>query len=286
MRALAEFVMRGRAQAIGVAILTMVLPLVVWISAAVVGLVALRKSSQDAFVVVGWVALAALALLIWQGDPGPLTAVVGIAVAATVLRWTRSWALALLVIVGIGVLSALLLQWFGSGLITELTTALNELLGKLREQMPPDRAQLLGQLAPTQISGLLGLRSACLTVVALLLARWWQAVLYNPGGFREEFHRLRLSSLVAVGLIGAGGLINVFGNEYAFWSALFALPLVVAGFALIHGMVGIKGWGRGPLIALYVGWIFMWEIVTAVLLLLALIDSWLDFRARVRGATK
>ena len=278
--------MRGRAQAIGVAILTMVLPLVVWISAAVIGLVALRKSGQDVFVVVGWVALAALALLVWQGDPGPLTAVVGIAAAATVLRWTRSWALALLVIVGIGVLSALLLQWFGSGLIAELTTALNELLGKLREQMPPDRAQLLGQLAPAQISGLLGLRSACLTVVALLLARWWQAVLYNPGGFREEFHCLRLSPLVAVGLIGAGGLISVFGSEYAFWSALFALPFVVAGFALIHGTVGIKGWGRGPLIALYVGWIFMWEIVTAVLLLLALIDSWLDFRGRIRSATK
>ncbi len=286
MRALAEFVMRGRAQAIGVAILTMVLPLLAWISAAVVGLVALRKSGQDAFVVVGWAALTALALLIWQGDPTPLTAIIGIAAAATVLRWTQSWALALLVVVAIGLLSALLLQLFGGGLVAELTTALNELLGKLREQMPADRAQLLGQLVPAQISGLLGLRSACLTLLALLLARWWQAVLYNPGGFREEFHRLRLPPLVAVGLIGAGGLLSLFGSEYAFWSALFALPFVVAGFALIHGAVGIKGWGLGPLVALYVGWIFLWQVVTAALLLLALIDSWLDFRARMRGANK
>lgn len=286
MRALAEFVMRGRAQAIGVAILTMVLPLLAWISAAVVGLVALRKSGQDAFVVAGWVTLAALALLIWQGDPGPLTAVIGIAVAATVLRWTRSWALTLLVIVAVGLLSALLLQLFGAGLVAELTAALNELIGKLREQMPPDRAQLLGELMPAQISGLLGLRGACLTLIALLLARWWQAVLYNPGGFREEFHRLRLPPPIAVGLIGAAGLVSLVGSEYAFWSALFALPFVVAGFALIHGAVGIKGWGRGPLIALYVGWIFLWQIVTVVLLLLALIDSWLDFRGRMRGANK
>lgn len=286
MRALAEFVMRGRAQAIGVAIVAMVLPLFVWISAAVVGLVALRKSGQEAFVVTGWVALAALALLIWQGDPGPLTAVISVSVAATVLRWTRSWPLVLLVIVGAALLSALLLQLVGVGLVAELTAALNELLGKLREQMPSEQARLLGELVPAQICGLLGLRSACLSVVALLLARWWQALLYNPGGFREEFHRLRLPPPVAIGLIGAAAVTTAFGSEYTFWSGMLVLPFILAGFALVHGAVAIKGWGRGPLIAVYVGWILLWEVVTAVLLLLALIDSGLDFRARMRGVNK
>jgi len=286
MRALAEFVMRGRAPAIGVAILGIVLPLFVWISAAVVGLVALRRSSRDTVIVLGWTAVAALAVLIGFRDPGPLTALIATATAALLLRWTRSWPLALLAIVGIGLLSALLLNGFGSDLVGELTSALNQLLAKLKAQMPANQAQLIGALAPAQISGLLGLRSACLAVIALLLARWWQALLYNPGGFREEFHRLRLPPVLAVGLLGAALLTNVFGNEYAVWSALFGLPFIVAGFALVHGIAGIKGWGRGPLVVLYIAWILLWELVTAALLLLALIDSWWNFRARLRGPSR
>ena len=65
--------------------------------------------------------------------------------------------------------------------------------------------------------------------------------------------------------------------------ALFALPFLVAGFALVHGVVGIRHWGRGPLIVLYIAWLLAWELVTGVLLLLAVVDSWLDFRARLRN---
>src|SRR5579864_7939747 len=105
MRALAEFVMRGRVQAIGIAVLGLVLPLFAWASAAVVGLVALRRGGQDTVIVLGWVLLAAFAVLFWQGDPGPLTALIATPVAALVLRWTRSWPLALVAIAVTGLLS-------------------------------------------------------------------------------------------------------------------------------------------------------------------------------------
>lgn len=286
MRALAEFVMRGRAQAIGVAVAGIIVPFFVWLSAAVVGLVALRRSAQDTFIVLGWALLAALMVLLWQGDPGPLTALIGTTAAAMVLRWTRSWPLALMALAGVAVISALLLNVFGGSLVAELTAALNQLVAKVREQMPAEQAQALGDLVPAQIAGLLGLRSESLAVVALLLARWWQAQLYNPGGFRDEFHRLRLPPVVAIGLIGGGALMLVFGREYMVWAAAFALPFLVAGFALVHGVAGLRGWGRLPLVALYVAWIVLWEIVTATLLLLALIDSWWDFRARLRRANR
>jgi len=29
-------------------------------------------------------------------------------------------------------------------------------------------------------------------VLSVFLGRWWQAVLYNPGGFKTEFHAFRL----------------------------------------------------------------------------------------------
>lgn len=283
MRALAEFVMRGRAQAIGVAVAGIVLPFFVWISAAVVGLVVLRRSPQDAFIVLGWSVLAAAAMMLWHGDPGPLAAMFGTAVAAAVLRWMRSWPLALAVIVVAGLLSALLLNIADGGFIAELVTRLNAFLTMLREQMPAEQAALLGEMNAVQVSGLLGLRSAFLMVIALVLARWWQALLYNPGGFREEFHRLRLPVPIVLALLAAGLLLALVGGEYKIWALLFALPFVVAGFALVHGVVGIKRWGRGPLVVLYVAWVLVWELVTATLLLLAVADSWWDFRGRLRA---
>lgn len=283
MRALAEFAMRGRAQAIGVAVAGIVLPFFVWVSAAVIGLVALRRSSQDTFIVLGWSLLAAVAVMLWQGDPGPVVALVGTAVAAGVLRWSRSWPFALVAIVVAGLLSAVLLNAVDSRFVTELVAMLNEFLAKLRERMPPEQASLLGAMSAVQVSGLLGLRSACLMVAGLLLARWWQAALYNPGGFREEFHSLRLPVPVVVGLIAAGVLVAVVGSDYKIWSALFALPFIVAGFALIHGLVGLKRWGRGPLVVLYVAWLLVWELVTGALLVLAVLDSWWDFRGRLRA---
>jgi hypothetical protein len=283
MRALAEFVMRGRAQAIGVAIAGVVLPFFVWVSAAVVGLVVLRRSSQDAVIVLGWSLLAATAMMLWQGDPGPVAALLGTAVAAWVLRMLRSWPLALVAIVTTGLLSAVLLNATDSHFVAELVAMLNEFIAKLHERMTAEQAAMLGDMSAVQVSGLLGLRSACLMVMALLLARWWQAMLYNPGGFREEFHSLRLPVPIVIGLIAAGLLVAVMGGDYKVWCVLFALPFVVAGFALVHGVVGIKRWGRGPLVVLYIAWVLVWEIVTATLLLLALVDSWWDFRARLRA---
>ena len=282
MRALAEFVMRGRTQAIGVAIVAILMPFFVWVSAAVIGLVALRRSGQDTVIVLGWSVLAAVAVMLWQGDPGPVVALIGTAIAAAVLRWTRSWPFALVAIVVSGLVSAAALNAFDSGFVNELVDMLNQFLGRLSAEMPADQAALLGKMSATQVCGLLGLRSACLMLIALLLARWWQAMLYNPGGFRDEFHRLRLPVSVVIGLIVAGAAITQIGRDYQVWAALFALPFLAAGFALVHGIVGLRRWGRGPLVALYLAWLVAWELVTIALLLLALLDCWWDFRGRLR----
>lgn len=286
MRALAEFVMRGRVQAVSVAIAGVVLPFFVWVSAAVIGLVTLRRSGQDAILVLGWSVLASVAMMLWQGDPGPVVALIGTAAAAWVLRLSRSWPYALVIIVVAGLLSAAVLNMSDSHFVAMLTERLNSFLTELRARMSAEQAALLSQMSAAQVSGLLGVRSASLMAIALLLARWWQAMLYNPGGFREEFHSLRLPMPVVIGSIAGGLLIAQTGHDYQVWIALFALPFIVAGFALAHGVVGIRRWGRGPLIALYISWLVAWELVTGVLLLLALIDSWWDFRGRLIAKQK
>jgi hypothetical protein len=280
MRALADFVMRGRYQAIGVAMLASATSIFAWVGAAVVALVILRRGPGHGLVVLGWSLLPALAVALWRADLGALTVLIGGAVAALVLRRTVSWPLALVAAVAAGLLTALLLHVAGNAYVDQLIAALRDAFEELRERVPEGQGGALVEPARAQITGLLALSTTVTSVLSLLLARWWQAMLYNPGGFRKEFHRLRLPPLLAAGLIAAGILATLPGPDYRLWAALFAVPFTVAGFALAHGAAGLKGWGRGPLVALYVSWLlFGW--VKVLLLLLALVDSWVDIRGRL-----
>src|SRR5690606_23988565 len=65
---------------------------------------------------------------------------------------------------------------------------------------------------------LTGLMAALLQIVSLLclmLGRYWQSVLYNPGGFGLEFRALRLSPPLAFGLLAVMFLAPNLGHELA-----------------------------------------------------------------------
>jgi hypothetical protein len=278
MRALAELVMRGRAQAILVAVLCVIAPLS-WVSAAVVGLVTLRKGAQEGSVVLACTVLAAAVAFLLSGDVGPIAILIGTAGAALVLRWTRSWPNALIVAVLVGLCTGLLLLTLASGYTEAVLKAIDGQFEQLRAQLPADQAKALQIPTVAHFSGGMGFRVTCVVMIALLLARWAQAKLYNPGGFRTEFHQLRLPLPLAVGLIAGSALAGPLGPGL---EMLFVLPLLLAGLALVHGVVGLKGWGVGPLWALYLVWLPLFFLVTPGLMLTALIDSGLNFRARLR----
>lgn len=287
MRALAEFVMRGRTQAIAVATLAVASQLLVLIGVAVVGLVTLRRGLANGLVILSWALLPALVVALFGSDIGPALALIGATLTAQVLRATQSWPLALLVAVGIGLLTALLFQTVAHGYVEQWSAMFNQLVDRLSQGAADGSANKgvqFQRLSATQISGVLGWGTVSSVTAGLLLARWWQAMLYNPGGFRSEFHQLRLPLPIAAALLVCGLGVTGIGPDYEYWSWLFAVPLFVAGLALVHGAVGIKQLGRGVLIALYlalllIGWLKL------VLLLLALLDSGWNFRARLVSRT-
>lgn len=281
MRALAEFVMRGRGQAIGVAAVGVLTLLFAWVSAAVVALVTLRRGTREGLFILGWALLPALGVALWGGDIGPATALIGALVAAAMLRATVSWPFALIASVLVGLLTAALLQTLGGGYVERLLDVVGEFLEQWRAQLPAESAAQVGEPVAAQVSGLLGFSATSSTVLALLLARWWQALLYNPGGFRTEFHQLRLPPVVTVALVAAGALIALLGAEYQLWALMFAVPFTVAGFAAAHWVAGAKGWGRGILVAFYVMWLFI-DWVKLGVILLALVDSFVDLRRRAQ----
>ena len=84
MRALAEFVMRGRMQATLVVVGSAIVPLLFWLSAAAGALVLLRRGLSDALGILVWAVLPAI--FIWYlGDPIVLMVLLGTLALAQVL---------------------------------------------------------------------------------------------------------------------------------------------------------------------------------------------------------
>ncbi|WP_275288742.1 hypothetical protein [Halomonas elongata] len=279
MLPVARWLMQGLPQAtIGAAISTLV-PWLFWLGAAIAALVTLRRGLSPALPVI--VAAALPAGWWWsQGDVIPLASVLLVTLMAVVLRSRMRWSEALVV----GALGgALMIQ---SGIFLP-PGGVEPLLEQLR-QGAPEIATMLDdlasqgmdtrQLANLLIGGVTGLVVLLVSVGCLALARGWQAGLYNPGGFREEFHALRLAPrelLVLLGVGLAGVVLDLPGLGMLVW-----VPLLVAGIALVHGFIGLKGMHGVWLGIFYVLLIFTWPMILIVLLV-ALLDSFADFRARL-----
>jgi hypothetical protein len=51
------------------------------------------------------------------------------------------------------------------------------------------------------VTGLVALMYALGVLAGLFLGRWWQAILYNPGGFKKEYLTLRSQPKLAIATV-------------------------------------------------------------------------------------
>lgn len=122
-----------------------------------------------------------------------------------------------------------------------------------------------------------------LLLAALLLARWWQALLFNPGGFRKEFHELRLGKALSVVMTVLLGIVLINGLQLpllANMTIVMSMIYLVQGISLAHGIIAKLGLSTTWLVAFYV--LIIFAISQLLLLVLAVIDAWADFRNRVK----
>ncbi len=130
-----------------------------------------------------------------------------------------------------------------------------------------------------QIAGMLGAGTAVSSVLCLLLARYWQAALYNPGGFGQEFRALYYPPVTTAALALAAIALASMGPQYRTWAMICMVPLALAGFALVHARAAWRGQGKGWLIGFYVAWLLL-DPVKLLLVFAAVADSWFNFRRR------
>ncbi len=123
----------------------------------------------------------------------------------------------------------------------------------------------------------------------ILLARWWQAELYNPGGFGSEFRELALPRALTV-LAGASALayasddkgmllLALAGDACVLLVVLFALQ----GLAVIHFLARVRGLAGAWLVTLYVMLMLVPQVAGPILATTGLADNIVDLRRLRRG---
>ncbi|MDI2142933.1 MULTISPECIES: hypothetical protein [unclassified Pseudomonas] len=283
MRALAEFIMRGRMQATLVVAGSAALPLLFWLSAAAGCLVLLRRGS-DALSVLGVGVLSALVSWHYLKDPTALIVLLGTCGLALVLRAGHTWNRALLVSVAVGLLIAVSLGTVFSSFTETLAQTFEQVLplamGEVYEKFSADQKAILTALAVplSIISTAVSLQ--VFSVLCLILGRYWQALLYNPGGFGREFRAIRLPKSVALSLLAVMCVAPFFGLHALVLLPLCSVPLFFAGLALVHGLVAQKRLAGFWLVGIYVTLVPFMHLLGPLLVVLAIVDSLIDFRGR------
>jgi hypothetical protein len=276
MRALAGFVMRGRREALLVAVVASVVPMFFWVGSAAVGLLTLRRGGTEGGFVALWALLPCLVLARF-GEVVPAAAMIGIWLVAMVLRATRSWSLTLLAASAIGLVFGLGLLGAGGAYLEAVRTIAEGFIAEVgkRSGDPAVAAQL--QAPDTQqIASIFGFMLALTLVGCTVLARWWQSALFNPGGFREEFHAIRFGSVPGLALVGAGASLYLQGPAMQIWAQIVMLPLLVAGIGLVHALVARRRVG-GMLGLLYAA-LLLAPPVKYVVMGLAAVDAVANLR--------
>jgi hypothetical protein len=278
MMGLARFAMKSQLNAGVLAAGFAALPLLYAISAALVALVTLRRGPTDGTKVLIWSLIGGLVSWQWTGMVLPLLVLPVTALLAMVMRSVQNWSVLLTVAALMGVVLALIAQTLFNDRFEAVITQVQ--LGVAGADSTQPMWQMLESVKPNA-AFLVMTVELIEALLCLLLARYWQSGLYNPGGFREELHGLRVSGRLLVALVVLAGL------AYAVKPAavlLLLLPLLFAGVALVHGVIAKTNMGGQWLIAFYVGGLLLNQFILPLLVLAAVVDGVLDIRARIAKA--
>ncbi|KAF0192642.1 MAG: hypothetical protein FD165_805 [Gammaproteobacteria bacterium] len=307
MRTFASYIMRGHAAAILIAaaftVLSLLAPPLMQISAAVIALVTLRNSAQYGLSVIlgagiaagvfAWVLMSGLRpgmgviIAVWAASWLPVW------LAANVLRATRSISLALGTAAALGIAAVVFVNivigdttaWWRAVLATAFQPVTS---GEGAAISPGDIDAFLDALAGL-MTGMIGGAIVIGVMTSLFIGRWWQAILYNPGGFRTEFQGLRIGRQFSIFAVVVTAVMMMGPEAAASMASDVVIVLMAtylfAGLALAHAAAAAKNASAAWLISLY-GLLFVLPQLVIVLASAGFTDSWMDLRRYLRPGRK
>lgn len=301
MRFLAAYIMKGRIQAMTVAATLALLSLpffpVSFVSSAAVALVTLRLGGREGLYVLSCACLAAALfcmLLIGSTQFALLYGVlllllwVPIWLISIVLREGRQLVVAIETVVLLGVAVVLAIYVYHPE-PAQIWREVLPVMVQLMQQAQPDFQATIDkeslEALAHRMTGNLAAGSVTSLLFGLLLARWWQALLYNPGGFRAEFLALKghaqLAMLtavtLAVAMLASGWIGELCGN--VLWVLL--VLYIFIGIAVMHSVLAAMK-GRDYMVPLFYVTLLIMPPIMGVLALFGLSDTWLDLRNKLK----
>ncbi len=300
MRALAQFIVRGPLQAVamvvGLAAAAFVFPPLMLLSGGALALVTLvfgaRRGGEVLVAATVVMAAAGLALLgsAWFGPVLSAVDWVPVWICAVALGATRSLAVATAVGAALAVFAVLGIHLAVPDPAAVWRHVLDPWLSGPLEEMgvaEGEREKALASLAAVA-TGAVAASAYVSTMLALWIGRAWQALLYNPGGFGQEFRGLRLGrspALVTALLVGAASLWH---QPVLFEIALILLvAFAFEGLGFVHWLAHRSPRPMPWLVGFYVVLVLVFPQALPVVMGLGVVDGLFDLRARIaRGDGK
>ncbi len=273
------------------ALLSLMIPPVSLFSSAGIALVVLRKGFAEGMVVMlgAAVAIALLGLLV----TGNMLVVTGyglllwlpIILIALALRESGqlTFAVEITVIVGVFVVGAVYLLLpdpaavWNERLQATIEAVLQSGIANENQAIIKENIEKMSRF----MTGLVAAGSIASLMFGLLLARWWQAKLYNPGGFRSEFLGLRpRKSLAFAGLafVLIASMASADLRETA-WNLVITLTVLylIVGVSVLHRIISGTKAKQLLLTVFYLVIVFIPHALLPVVLI-GFSDAWVDWR--------
>lgn len=274
------------------ALLSLKIPPVSILSSAAVALVTLRRGGSEGIYVLLSSSVAAGLLgyfFIGNYQVGLLYGLVlwlPVWVISIVLRESRQLALAVEIAILLGIIGVI-----GFYLYVDDPSDLWQ--GILKQMLPvnvsaEDVEQRVDVLSH-YMTGIVAAGTVFGLLFGLLLGRWWQSVLYNPGGFRQEFLSLNTSTklamitiaVVALAILGPASMSEIAWNVTIL---LFVLYLFI-GTAVLHTVFAVMKQGRYLVPMFYITLLLLPHALLPVALI-GLSDAWLNIRKKNSDQTR
>ena len=277
--------MQAMLVASSLALLSLMMPPVSVVSSATVALVTLRRGAYEGLYVLGCSSLAA-ALLGFLALGNFQFALLYVMVLwlpvwliSIILREGQHLSLAVEIAILIGIVCVVGFYLYAPDPVALWKAVLSQMIPA---DVPVADIQRTIDILVHYMTGVIAAGS----VFGLFLGRWWQANLYNPGGFRQEFLSLSTKPRISIGAIVVLiiAVTSPVGISEIAWNVcilLFVLFTVI-GVAVLHYAFSMMKLGRYMVPMFYIT-LFLIPHAMLIVGLVGLSDPWLNLRKKIES---
>jgi hypothetical protein len=291
VKILADYIMRGRTQAIIVAstlaLLSLKFPPISVLSSASVALVTLRHGALEGLYILFGAGIAAALLGFFAIDNYQFALFYALLlwlpvwVISIILRESRRLSLAVEIAVFIGILGVAGFYLYEPDPAAMWAGLLEQMIQQT--QAPIKDTKVWIDNFAHYMTGLFAAGTVFSLLFGLFLGRWWQSLLFNPGGFKEEYLALGAGPKLAtasLAILAAAFFTMGMLSEIA-WNMtilLFTLYTVI-GTSVLHVVFSQTKMSRFAVPMFYATLILVPQVLPPVAIV-GLIDAWLNIRKK------